>query len=136
MIEDYRLLKRKSLHMFWHIFCKWMLSMLCRNSKKKETEVFSYLHVEKTRFFQRVQEFLSLSLNSRTVITNMPKLSIRDRTSKVSIHPSPPNTQPSQTSVCPIQNQNGKIFINSCNISNLNNGYCWFPSEPLICFFN
>jgi hypothetical protein len=73
---------------------------------KKSTEVFS-LSVEKTRFFQRVQEFLSLSLNSRTAITNMPKLSIRDRTSKVSIHPSPPNTQPSQIPVCPIQNQNG-----------------------------
>jgi hypothetical protein len=68
---------------------------------KKSNEVFS-LSVEKTRFFQRVQEFLSLSLNSRTAITNMPKLSIRDRTSKVSIHPSPPNTHPSQTSVCPI----------------------------------
>ncbi len=39
--------------------------------------------------FQRVQEFLSLSVNPRIAITSIPKLSIRDKASKVLIDSRP-----------------------------------------------
>jgi RNA polymerase sigma-54 factor len=55
-----------------------------------EPEIATKLLSVYNTLFQRVYEFLSLSLNSRTAITNIPKLIIRDKTSKIPIHTSPP----------------------------------------------
>ncbi|WP_436371239.1 hypothetical protein [Cytobacillus sp. BC1816] len=57
---------------------------------------------EKNTLDKRVHESLSLFVNWSMAITNIPKLIIKDNTSKVPIYTSPPYLQPSRNQTCPI----------------------------------